>query len=125
MSDEKPKKQPAKPTPPKPKKRQIPIEASKDLKTVYSNGVIIANTPTEFVVDFAQILPRSTKGKIESRVILSPTHAKLFLRAMAQNISNYERQYGEIRIPVQSSLADQFFQSPQGDNKDKKDDGND
>lgn len=114
MSDETPKPVPAKPTP---KPRQIPLELGKDLQTVYSNGTIISNTPTEFVIDFVQVLPRMKKGQVNSRVIMSPTHAKLFLQALAQNVTNYERQHGPIKLPVKTSLADQFFQAPNNDNK--------
>lgn len=33
-------------------------------------------------------------------------HAKMLQSALAQNIANYERQFGEIRLPT--NLADQF-----------------
>lgn len=121
MSDEKPTPTPSPKQKPAPKQRKINLELSKDLQTVYSNGTIVSNTPTEFVMDFVQVLPRMKKGQVVGRVILSPTHAKLFLNALAQNVTNYERQYGEIRIPVQSSLADQFFRAPNPeDDKDGK-----
>jgi hypothetical protein len=32
--------------------------------------------------------------------------------ALAQNVANYERQFGEIKIPHQPSLADQLFRFP-------------
>ena len=45
---------------------------------------------------------------------MSPMHAKMLHGALAQNIANYERQFGEIRLPQQMSIADQFFQFPPG-----------
>lgn len=94
-------------TPPK-----ISIEVAKDLKAVYSNIAFISHTPAEMVLDFAQILPRMPKGDVVARVIMSPMHAKLLQMALAQNVANYERQFGEIRVPQQPSLADQLFRFP-------------
>jgi hypothetical protein len=103
---------------PKQQKR-IAIEMPKDLKAVYANGALIGITPAEMVVDFVQVLPRTPKGQVMSRVILSPIHAKLLQRALAHNVANFERQFGEIKLPTQPSVADQFFRFSQpGDEKD-------
>jgi hypothetical protein len=100
-------------TPPeKPKPRRLGLEIPKELQAVYANAALIANTPAEMVIDFVQVLPRDGKGRVVARVIMSPVHAKLLQRALAQNVVNYERQFGEIRIPQQSSIADQFFRFP-------------
>jgi hypothetical protein len=64
------------------------------------------------VMDFAQVLPRTPKGHVVSRVIMSPMHAKMLLKALTHNIGNFERQFGEIRLPQQPSLADQLFRFP-------------
>ncbi|MCP4357515.1 MAG: DUF3467 domain-containing protein [Chloroflexi bacterium] len=108
---------------PKPGQQKITIDIPKELTAVYANVAFISNTPAEMVLDFAQVLPRTPRGKIMARVIMSPMHAKMLQHALAQNIANYERQFGEIRLP--SNLADQFFRFPQqdqdedNDNKDK------
>lgn len=94
------------------KAKQIAIEIPKELEAVYANLAFISHTPAEVVLDFAQILPRMPKGNVVSRVIMSPMHAKMLQLALAQNIANYERQFGEIRIPNQPSLADQLFRFP-------------
>lgn len=96
--------------PPKPKR--ISIEIPKELEAVYANVAFISHTPAEIVIDFAQVLPRMPKGNVVSRVIMSPLHAKMLQQALAQNIANYERQYGEIRLPKKPSLADQLFRFP-------------
>ena len=114
--------QPDKPTPkPAPQKR-INIEIPPDLAAVYANLAFISHTPAEIVLDFGQFFPRMPRGKVMSRVIMSPMHAKMLQRALAQNITNYERQFGEIRLPT--NLADQFFRfGQQGQqNEDDKDD---
>jgi hypothetical protein len=117
MSDETPN-----PKQPKPGQKRIAIDIPKELAAVYANIAFISHTPGEIVLDFAQVLPRMPRGRVLSRVIMSPMHAKMLQSALAQNIANYERQYGEIRLPT--SLADQFFRFPQqgGDKDDKEDD---
>lgn len=100
--------------------RRIGLEISKDLEAVYANAALISNTPAEIVVDFVQILPRMPKGKVKARVILSPMHAKLLLNALNQNVGNYERQFGEIRVPQAPNLAEEFFKfSKSDDDKDE------
>lgn len=98
--------------------KRITIEIPKELESVYANVAFITHTPAEMVLDFAQVMPRMPKGKVVARVIMSPMHAKALLQALSQNIGNYEQQFGEIKIPRQQSIADQFFQfpSPEGDN---------
>lgn len=110
MSDNPEANQPQ-PTPPPAKK--IAIDIPKEVKAVYANLAFISHTPAEMVLDFAQMLPRMPRGTVLSRVIMSPMHAKLLHAALGQNIINYERQFGEIRLPKQISIADQFFRFPQ------------
>jgi hypothetical protein len=66
----------------------------------YSNLVLVAHSPSEFVLDFTQILPGLPKAKIVSRIILSPTHAKGLMHALTENIQKYEAQFGEIKLPA-------------------------
>jgi hypothetical protein len=103
------------PTPPRPGKR-ISIDIPKELTAVYANVAFISHTPAELVLDFAQVLPRMPRGSVQARVIMSPMHAKMLQMALAQNIANFERQFGEIRLPQQMSIADQFFRFPQQEN---------
>jgi hypothetical protein len=110
MSEQSPQSKPAQ------KPKRVTIELPKDLKAVYANAALISHSPAEIVLDFAQVLPRSPKGSVLSRIIMSPMHAKLLQLALAQNIANYERQFGEIRLPQQKTLADHLFsfQPPEG-----------
>ena len=89
--------------------KRVTIELPRDLKAVYANAALISHSPAEIVIDFAQVLPRTPKGAVMSRIIMSPVHAKLLQMALAQNIANYERQFGEIRLPQQKTLADHLF----------------
>ena len=109
---------------PKPQPKRVAIEIPKDLEAVYANVAFISHTPAEMVLDFAQFLPRMPKGSVMARVIMSPMHAKMLQLALAQNVTNYERQFGEIRMPQQPSLADQLFrfQPPSGEEGDSDQD---
>lgn len=64
---------------------------------VYANLALINHSPSEFVVDFIQLMPGVQQAKVRSRVILAPLHAKRVLAALQQNITNYEQQFGEIK----------------------------
>ena len=78
--------------------KKINIEVKEDVANgVYSNLGIINHSPTEFVFDFATMMPGFAKAKVLSRVVLSPEHAKKFMNALAQNVSNFEKQHGAIK----------------------------
>ena len=62
----------------------------------YSNLAIISHSPTEMILDFAQMLPGSPNANIRSRVIMNPVHAKRLLNALADNIQKYEQNFGTI-----------------------------
>ena len=67
---------------------------------VYSNVASIVHNPNEFILDFAAILPGKESATVRARVITSPSHAKQFLAALAENIAGYERNFGEIKMLV-------------------------
>lgn len=64
---------------------------------VYSNLALVNHSPSEFILDFIQMMPGVQQAKVRSRVILAPLHAKRVLNALQQNIANFEQQFGEIR----------------------------
>ncbi len=64
---------------------------------IYSNLALVNHSPSEFVVDFIQLMPGVEQAKVKSRIILAPIHAKRVLSALAQNIQAFEQQYGEIK----------------------------
>jgi len=63
-------------------------------KGVYSNNMVIQHTKEEFVLDFLNVLP--PQGSLVSRIITSPAHCKRILRALEENIKNYEKNFGKI-----------------------------
>lgn len=64
----------------------------------YSNLAIIAHSASEFVLDFAAMLPGLSKAKVKSRIITTPEHAKKLLFSLQENIARYERSFGQIDI---------------------------
>ena len=54
---------------------------------------------SEFVLDFAAVLPGVPKAKVKSRIILAPEHAKRLLLSLQENIARYEANVGRINIP--------------------------
>ena len=67
----------------------------------YSNLAIISHSTSEFILDFAAILPGLPKAKVKSRIILTPEHAKRLLMSLQDNIARYETNVGRIEIPQQ------------------------
>lgn len=103
--------------------KKITIELPEDLRAEYANLAFITHTPAEIVLDFAQYLPRMPKGQVKTRIIMSPMHAKMLQMALAQNISNYERQFGPIQLPQRPNLADELFRYRQSQGDDDEEDG--
>ena len=78
----------------KQKKIEIKVD-SEFVSEVYSNLAVISHNENEFVMDFIFVHP--PKGKLNARVIMSPSHAKQFAKAMAENIEKYESKVGAIK----------------------------
>ncbi len=73
----------------------------------YSNVANILHTKEEFVLDYLFIQQRPAPfGKIVSRVILSPAHAKRLMNALADNIHKYEEKFGIIDFSEDTPLED-------------------
>ncbi len=86
--------------------RNLKIELPADDHAVnYSNFAIVSHSPEEFVIDFARILPGKQEAKVIARIIMTPKNAKNFLLAINNNIANFERQFGEIVLPLQNPHA--------------------
>ena len=80
-------------------KKQISLELKPEIaKGSYSNLAIITHSHSEFIIDFATMLPGLPKPEISNRLIMTPEHAKRLLNALADNISKYESQFGQISM---------------------------
>lgn len=86
--------------------QQLNIElGEKEAEGIYSNLAIISHSPAEFVIDFTRIMPGTGKGKVFSRIIMTPTHAKLLMNALIENVQKFEQQFGNINVERQ----DKYF----------------
>lgn len=82
----------------KPKQGQINIELDEKVaQGIYSNLAIINHSVSEFVIDYVSIMPGVPKSKVKSRIILTPQHAKRFLKALNENVKRFENSHGEIK----------------------------
>ena len=79
--------------------KQISIDLKPEVaKGNYSNLAIISHSHSEFIIDFAEMLPGLPKPEIVSRIVMNPEHAKRLLNALSDNISKYEGQFGPISL---------------------------
>lgn len=81
----------------KPGARQVRIEISDEVADgIYSNMAFIAHNNSEFILDFARYMPGSSKGKVASRVVMGPVHAKALLKSLADAVERFEKSFGAI-----------------------------
>jgi hypothetical protein len=97
------------PSPPKPPGGRVQVELPAGLEPVYVNFALITHSPSEIIIDCAQMMPQVMQAKIKTRLVLTPMNAKLLWRALGEHLGRYEAQHGEIKLPEQSNLADQLF----------------
>ena len=81
----------------------------------YANFAIITHSSSDFIVDFARVLPGLPKPVVKSRVILAPEHAKRLLLALQENIMRYEHEFGTITIPNQKPRTISPFNVAKGE----------
>ena len=81
-----------------PKQIKVDIDA-KDVEGIYSNLAFLHLSPSEFILDFARLMPGPPAAKVHSRIILTPQAAKAVHQLLEQNIKRYEAENGEIKLP--------------------------
>ncbi len=74
----------------------------------YSNLVMIGHSKEEFILDFIRVMPGVPAARVKSRIIITPRHAKRFLRALAENIERFEEVNGEIADSDTPDISPQF-----------------
>ncbi len=80
--------------------QQIQIQVNEKVADgEYANLAIITHSGAEFVLDFVRVMPGSPKANVQSRIIMTPSHTKALMRALEQNITKYETEHGEIKMP--------------------------
>ena len=99
------------------KQNPISLELKPEIaKGSYSNLAIITHSRSEFIVDFATMLPGLPKPEIGSRIIMTPEHAKRLLNALQDNIIKYENQFGFINLEGNKGAMDLSGFGPFGGN---------
>jgi len=69
------------------------------MKGIFSNVTNIGHTQEEFMLDFLFIQQQPAPfGKLVSRIIMTPNHAKRLLHALQENIRKYEENHGKLEV---------------------------
>lgn len=68
--------------------------ADEELKGRYSNLLRVTHTREEFILDFINAVP--PQAIVTSRLVTSPGHLKRIVRALAENLERYEKNFGPL-----------------------------
>ena len=80
-------------------KGQLQIEVKPDIACgSYSNLAIISHSHSEFVLDFATMLPGTPKALVSNRIVMTPENAKRLLLALQDNMVKYEKNFGPVDL---------------------------
>ncbi|MBO5855122.1 MAG: DUF3467 domain-containing protein [Alistipes sp.] len=91
------------------KRQEIEIQLDEQVgQGNYCNLAIITHSTSEFILDFAAMLPGLPKARVRSRVVLTPEHAKRLLLSLQENITRYESNLGPIHIRSKQPMIDPF-----------------
>lgn len=79
------------------------------MKGIFANVTNIGHTKEEFLLDYLFIQQHPAPfGKLVSRIVVTPGHAKRLMNALQENIRKYEDQFGKIensnQIPPNRTL---------------------
>lgn len=82
-------------------KKDLKIEIKVDEQVAvgkFTNFANISHSPEEFIMDFLFVHPSPPPGfgKLMSRIIMTPGHAKRLLKVLQQNVDEYESRFGTI-----------------------------
>jgi hypothetical protein len=80
-----------------PKQQQVQIKADeKELLGQFSNLVVVHHNAEEFTLNFIYVFPSVPQGKLVASMIVTPMHAKRLMRALEENVTRYEAQFGTL-----------------------------
>ena len=89
-----------KPEKPSKVEQKIEIQLEPDImKGLFANVTNIGHTQEEFLLDFLFIQQQPAPfGKLVSRIVVTPNHAKRIHAALQENIRKYEEQHGKLEV---------------------------
>ena len=91
------------------KKNEIDMELDEVVEQgKYAKLARISHSASEFVIDFAALMPGLPKAKVKNRIILAPEHAKRLLMSLQDNITRYESNIGQIKITSAVEAPEEF-----------------
>ncbi|MFO7676258.1 MAG: DUF3467 domain-containing protein [bacterium] len=91
---------------PAPQGQPVQVEiGEKESEGIYSNFVLIAHSPSEFIIDFARMLPGLSKAKVFARIVMTPQHARMLHNALKDNLAKFEERFGKINIQGRDDAA--------------------
>ena len=99
---------------------QLQIELKDEVaQGTYANLAIITHSTSEFIIDFVRIMPGLPKAGVQSRIVMTPEHAKRLMYALQDNVNRYEQAMGTIRMPeeMQQKNGSKTFVPPVSDFK--------
>jgi len=73
----------------------------------YANQLFVTHTQEEFILDF--ILATHPAAILNSRVLVSPSHAKRIISVLQDNIMRYESVFGEIKNIMPAGKPDHII----------------
>jgi hypothetical protein len=115
-------KSPQQPQQPARSNNALRLEIPANLNAVYANGVVITQTHSEIIFDFAQVMPNDNRARVQTRIAMTPANAKLLMQALQTNLQRFEEKHGEISLPPKPiSLADQLFSTIKPDGEPESD----
>jgi hypothetical protein len=77
--------------------QQVQVQlGEKEAEGIYANLVLISHSASEFILDFARMLPGVPKAKVYARIVMTPQNAKSLLGALQRNLEAYEKAHGKI-----------------------------
>jgi len=80
---------------------QIPPDVQRG---VYANQLLVVHNREEFILDF--ILATPPAGVVNSRVLVSPPHAKRIVAVLQENIARFEELFGQIKTAAPAGMPD-------------------
>ena len=82
---------------------QPQIHNAPDFKSIYVNFVQTAASATDISIGVGETSPTQTGAtdlEMKARIVVAPLQAKIMAAMLFQAIQQFEKQYGEIVIPL-------------------------
>ena len=78
---------------------QVQVQlGEQEAEGIYSNLVLVSHSASEFILDFARMLPGIPKAKVYARIIMTPQNATSLREVLQRNLQAYEEKHGKIPV---------------------------